>query len=537
VLTNLVSNAVKFTERGEVVIKAELERQSDHDAVIRFSVRDTGTGIPPEEIKNLFQPFSQVDPSNTKKFDGTGLGLAVSKHLVELMGGQISVESELGKGSLFWFTARLGKQDIQKQDLAGGLGGALVLIVDDNPTSVKILRDQAASWGLRCGEASNGEEALIVLRRQAQAGDPYKIALIDLEMPGMNGLVLARTLKADALLAKTEVVLLTSLGLSLKAEVMRGAGAAAYLRKPIKQVDLYNCLVSLLASTPADQLKPALLKTRTESTATGVGSKENPLAGPEKEKESLPILIVEDNEFNQRVLSAQLKKLGYRSDIASNGLKALDALETMHYDLIFIDCQMPEMDGYKATAEIRRREGNSKHTVIIAMTARVLEGAREECLAAGMDDYLSKPVTLENLSATLDRWLTRPGNGAPPEAKQPQGETPDKVNEDPVNLESFHEVTKSNAEFHDFIKDYLTRTAQKLNSLERAIQDKSAVDVKSLAHGLAGSTGVFGITRLAKALRQLEYSAEKEMPADAEDVFKKILSEFERAKRFLETLP
>lgn len=400
VLTNLIGNAIKFTELGEVIVRAQKEDETDSDVRIRFTVSDTGIGITEAATKNLFKAFVQADGSMTRKYGGTGLGLAISKQLVELMGGQIGVTSVEERGSKFWFTATFDKQlshVVKPQPDLQSLNGLNALIVDDNATNRKILSHQLDSWGTTHEEAESGTRALELLRAAASRGAAYDLAILDLMMPGMDGFELSRTIKSDPLIAAIPLVLLTSYGQRGDGATAHEAGIAAYLAKPVRQSLLFECLTNVIShsshgSDLDEAYKPPAIVTR------------HTLAETRRISNRL-ILIAEDNIVNQKVAVRQLQKLGYRADAVANGYEALEALERISYDLVLMDCQMPEMDGYAATAEIRRREGTTRHTPIIAMTAHALDGDREKCIAAGMDDYVSKPVKPEQLERVLDSLL------------------------------------------------------------------------------------------------------------------------------------
>jgi signal transduction histidine kinase/DNA-binding response OmpR family regulator len=400
VLTNLVRIAVKFAERGEVIVRVTKESETGSHVRICFSVTDTGIGISETAQVRLFQAFVQADGSTTRKYGGTGLGLAISKQLVELMGGEIGMESVPGKGSTFWFTARFEKQLHVVKTLSeprASLDGFRVLIVDDNATNRTILIHQTASWKMIPSEAEDGNRALELLRAAAQH-EQYNIVLMDMDMPGIDGFDLARTIRADSSIAAVPLVLMTSFGQRGDGRVAREIGIAAYLTKPVRESQLFDCLVTVLdrsgvASTQSNAATPAKLVTRRAL----------------KERETMArklILVAEDNIVNQLVAARQLENMGYRADVVANGLEAVEALTRISYDLVLMDCQMPEMDGYAATAAIRLREGQSRHTPIIAMTAGAMEGEREKCLAAGMNDYVSKPVKSEALRAMLAQWLS-----------------------------------------------------------------------------------------------------------------------------------
>ena len=396
VLTNLIGNAIKFTESGEVVVRAEKESEDAKHVVIRFSVVDTGIGISEAAQKNLFQPFIQADGSTTRKYGGTGLGLAISRQLVELMGGQIGLRSVAGEGSVFWFTARFEKQSdvINSSPLdLNVLAGLRVLIVDDNRTNRKILSHQLGSRGMKYAEAESGKSALALLRSAVQTGEAYDLAILDLMMPGMDGFELARVIKSDPVIAATPLVMLTSYGDRGGSTEAQQIGIAAYLAKPIRQSALFECLANVVRTPHVTKVVEQVAVT-TRAREIEVKPASNKL-----------ILIAEDNMVNQKVAIRQLRKLGYRADAVANGREVLEALARIPYDLVLMDCQMPEMDGYEATAEIRRYEATSQRTPVIAMTAHALEGDRARCIAAGMDDYVSKPVKPEELQRVLERYL------------------------------------------------------------------------------------------------------------------------------------
>ncbi len=405
VFVNLIGNAIKFTEGGEVVVSVAQQADKDNRIVLRFEVRDTGVGIPPGAQGKLFEAFTQADSSTTRRYGGTGLGLAISKQLVLMMDGQIGVESEPGKGSTFWFTARFEKPagaQVLAIDKHDGWSNLRVLVVDDNATSRRILRHQIFAWKLQKGSAAGGYEALRVLRTAAAEGHAYDIALLDVEMPEMDGLTLAHAIKADPVIATTKLIALTPLGHGLADHEMQAAGIDAVLSKPVKQSRLLDCLVTVIGNAEVAGLcSPKPGATLSPPLSAGVRAK---LAGGR-------ILLAEDNAVNQKVALAFLKKLDCSADAVGNGVEVLEALQRIPYTLIFMDCQMPEMDGFEATRRIRKRELDTvrkcpwKSPVhIIALTAGAMQGDREECLAAGMDDYVSKPVRLAELQAALERW-------------------------------------------------------------------------------------------------------------------------------------
>ena len=402
ILTNLAGNAVKFTEKGEVAVRASLAELGESHCVLRFSVHDTGIGIPEDKISMLFDKFTQVDASTTRKYGGTGLGLAISKQLAELMGGEIGVTSEMGKGSDFWFTVRLGlpKQpagtELDGRTLAD-LRGVRALIVDDNATSREILSTLLTSWGMRPSEADSGPWALQACYRALEENDPFLVAAIDMQMPGMDGEAVGRAIKADRRLSGTKMVLLTSLGSVEGARRFDEIGFSGRLDKPLRRDELFHVLSAVLSGTRGSD--PHLADHRHSSqglprTFAGV---------------PVRILVAEDNVTNQQVALGILKKLGLNADAVMNGAEAIRALSSIPYGLVLMDVQMPVMDGLEATRQIRGPNSIilNRRIPIIAMTAHAMQGDRDRCLAAGMNDYLRKPVSPQALAEVLTRWLPK----------------------------------------------------------------------------------------------------------------------------------
>lgn len=511
VLMNLIGNAVKFTDKGEVIVTVAIVSETEKHVVLRFEITDTGIGISQDAQRRLFQPFTQADGSTTRKYGGTGLGLAISKHLVERMGGEIGVESVPGKGSTFWFTARFEKQPtkaVPKEAInAVNLEGLRVLIVDDNGTNRKILLHQTASWGMIGAEAGSGAEALKLLREAAQ-NDSFQVAILDLMMPEMDGLELARAIKADPAISQVRLILLPSYGKRGDGQLAREAGIAAYLQKPVRQSQLYNCLVSAIGEQPVSNIgnsKPLVMR---HSLSSDITLKK---AAGEKAASKAHILVAEDNLVNQNVALSQLQILGYKITVVSNGREAVETLKKSKYDVVLMDCQMPEMDGFKATAEIRRYEGDAHHTIIIAMTANALEGDREKCLAAGMDDYLSKPVKLETLRRILERWTGSISDKteAASELLQIVSEENAPKSVDLSVIESYRELQQPGQPdlveklINLFIEDIIAR----LSKLQQAAASEDAATIKSEAHNAKGGAGNIGALRMAEICRELEQKA------------------------------
>lgn len=429
VVMNLASNAVKFTERGDVVVEVTVEGQSQDDATIRVAVSDTGIGISEEACQRLFQSFSQADGSTTRRYGGTGLGLAICKRLIELMGGAIGVSSHVGQGSCFWFTLTLRQQGGASSAPglpSAALAGLRVMIVDDKPVNRRILELMTKKWGMLPTLVADGSETIDLLTRDPEHSPQFELALLDVDMGTMSGIDLAYAMKNRMIGGEIRLVLLTSLGRRGDAKAAREAGLAAYLTKPIREQQLYECLVTVMNRRPVSSPMPG----------TGAAP---PLVtrytlAESKAKVGIRILLAEDNLVNQKVAVRLFQRLGHRIDVVSNGREAVDALVRVRYDMVFMDCQMPEMDGFEATHLIREREAagmslncegeasGSEQTVlggrpeaknqkaeplrpvrIIAMTANAMPGDRERCLAAGMDDYLAKPISVTALVEALDR--------------------------------------------------------------------------------------------------------------------------------------
>jgi two-component system sensor histidine kinase/response regulator len=403
ILINLIGNAVKFTANGEVSVRVSMESQTETHATVRFDIEDTGVGISAEEQTTLFKPFNQADSSTTRKHGGTGLGLAIAKHLVSLMGGQVGMESRLPKGSKFWFTVKLEKlmtppmpRDINK------LYDLRTLIVDDNATNRQILLQQLLAWKMRPDCAIGGEEALKMMQAAASDGRPYSLALLDFQMPEMDGLELARAIKSDPVIAVTRLVMLTSRGQLLSPHELQEFGFDACVIKPAKQSRLFDCITNAV-----DRM------TGPTSLAATVAPKSASLGVPLR-RMTARVLVADDNRANCMVALGQVRELGYAAEAVADGLEVIKALMQISYDVILMDCQMPDLDGYEATKIIRRREqaleGHCPWKApvhIIAMTAHALHGEREKCLAAGMDDYLSKPVRIEDLQVALEGLAAR----------------------------------------------------------------------------------------------------------------------------------
>jgi CheY-like chemotaxis protein/nitrogen-specific signal transduction histidine kinase/HPt (histidine-containing phosphotransfer) domain-containing protein len=499
VLTNLVGNAIKFTERGEVVVRSAVSTEDADAIVLRFEVQDTGIGIPPAAQRTLFQSFSQADASTTREYGGTGLGLAISKQLVELMGGTIGVDSVPGTGSTFWFTVRLRQQSTAAQRppwTAGNLHGLRVLVVDDHATNREILYHQLTGWGMRASVAEDGPAAHGLLRGAAHAGDPYEIALLDMQMPGMDGLTLARVITSDSSIPALRVVLLTSLGHPFDEQV-RAAGIAACLTKPVQRAQLYTCLSTQLAPASATPVAATL-------------PHPNDHAAPASTKRSGSILLAEDNLVNQQVAQRMLETLGYRVDVVSDGQQAVEAVARMHYDAVLMDCQMPVLDGYRATSAIRSHERADEHLPILALTAHAIAEERERCVAAGMDDFVTKPVTRATLETVLGRWIAPMDSqpAAPHTDNDPPAGADTAVREDVLDPAA---LARLRVFGHDFLQHvttlFLDQLAPRLHAIRAAAEQADVAAVRAAAHTLQGSAVNLGAKRMVHVCRELQERA------------------------------
>ncbi|MBS4097184.1 MAG: response regulator [Sulfuricella sp.] len=494
VLVNLAGNAVKFTEHGEVHVRA----LADGPATVRFEVEDSGIGMSAETLAKLFQSFTQADSSTTRKYGGTGLGLAICKRLVELMGGEIGVSSEPGKGSRFWFTLPLVAADnaapaVERPRL-GSVKGLRVLVVDDHAADRKILGHYLESWGMHGTSAASADEALERMREALDAGRPYDVAMIDYAMPTANGLDLARAIRADRAFDATRMVLLTAFDQRYLANEATASGFSAYLTKPVRQSQLFDSIAPRLA----EQLPPA-----SESAA--------PAGAPgfhEALESGRLLLLAEDNPVNQKVAQLHLNKLGYAVHIVNNGKEAVEAAATLPYAAILMDCQMPVMDGFEATATIRKAEESGATRIpIIAMTANAMQGDRERCLAAGMDDYVSKPFTPAKLARTLSIWT-----GGQPPMPATLAATPAIDRERLRGM--FSDDPQLIAELLDMFRASTTVLSGKLDS---AVARRDAAAVKALAHEAKGAAGNVGVGVLADAAARLEdLAATENWPAAGE---------------------
>jgi two-component system, sensor histidine kinase and response regulator len=501
VLTNLLSNAIKFTDQGEVVLRCRRVSEIEGAISVRFEVSDTGIGIAPEDQRLLFSPFMQADGSTTRRFGGTGLGLAICKELVTGMSGEIGMESTPSVGSKFWFAAKFAPTEtlVPAPTAAGDLRNVRVLLVDDNATNRKILHYQVASWAMRDSTASSGPGALNALRRGAACGDPFAIVILDTHMPELSGIQVVEVIRADPVIASVKIVLLTSMEPGELSESVRGE-VDAFITKPVKQSQLFETLCAVLGiKADREETLP------TESISSPVSDRR------------LRILLAEDNEVNQRVALYQLRMLDHQVDLARNGVEALKLFDENEYDAVLMDIHMPELDGYAATAEIRRREGDRKRTPIIAMTANALPEDREKCLAVGMDDHLAKPVQASALVRVLEQWV---------------------ANTEPANIEPLPPATDLQPLINSGMGDIIPRLVEIFldtapHDIEKAVaalRSSQATDLEEAAHKLKGSCSNLGAARLRDLCQQLEKLGRDGSLQTAPELLASVEEEFGRVR-------
>ncbi|MEB3338243.1 MAG: response regulator, partial [Leptolyngbyaceae bacterium] len=528
ILINLLGNGIKFTPTGEVVIKASLQSETATTALITFSVTDTGIGIPVDARAKLFQPFSQLDASTTRKYGGTGLGLAISSQLIELMHGEMGVESTEGEGSTFWFTLPFRKQPENLSSpptsavQMAQLQGVRLLVVDDNATNRTILRYQTSAWGMQVDEADGVKTALEALNTAVQEGRPYALAILDMQMPEVDGETLGYQIKTNSQLAPTQLIMLTSLNQRGMSKRLVELGFAAYLVKPVKQSRLLDCILkvsraidtSILStlSTDPQMLDRVEKRSMPEKHASG-----DPSALPSRFSK-LKILMVEDNAVNQKVILKQLQRSGYEADVVGNGQEALQIMAQIDYDIVLMDCQMPVLDGYNTTLAIREIEGEGKHTIVIAMTANAMKGDQAKCLESGMDDYLSKPIRKEELVAKLEHWhqvILQASIQEQIPVSEMESTPLLEIQGSPVNWQHLLEISEEDEEFAlDLLGLFIEDSKVSLQAIETALSNLASplatdelAKIEHAAHQIKGASSNLGIEPFRSLAAQLEQKA------------------------------
>jgi len=513
VVINLVGNAIKFTESGEVLVRVAVERfvEGAGDAALHFSVSDTGIGIPAEKLGAVFEPFVQADGSTTRKYGGTGLGLTICVRLVELMGGRIWVESELGKGSTFHFTARFDRASGSQARLRCGvdMAGLAVLIVDDNATNRRILIETLRTWRMHPVAADGGGAALDALRAAAARGEPFQLVLLDAMMPDMDGFAVAERVRANPDLAGTKIVMLSSAG-SREMDRYRAAGIDQYLMKPPKQSELLDAIVQAVGPAPDTDAK----------SAKSIG----PVADPRNHLKVLNILLAEDNIVNQKLAVAVLEKAGHRLTVAPNGRIALELSALHSFDVILMDLQMPEMGGLEATAAIRACEhGTGRHQPIIAMTAHAMKGDAARCLAVGMDGYVSKPVQFEDLAREIARVLPHAINEGPEPAPPRPADPPTPTEPPQASVVDRAAALRYMGDDEDLLREvaalFVQECPRQLDDLGRALDRGDADATRRAAHTIKGAVGNFGARAAADLANRIEVMAKDGSHADLTRLF------------------
>jgi len=525
VLVNLIGNAIKFTDKGEVIVRLKLLALSEQEMQMRFEVIDTGIGISPAQQQKIFESFSQGDSSTTRRYGGTGLGLAISSQLVSLMGGEIGVESEPGRGSTFWFSVPLARSVIvvEREFKHKDLRGVRLLIVDDNATNREILHNQAIAWDMPHETAENGHQALEKLRMAAARNEPYDIVILDWHMPEMDGIELAGRIQADPAIPALRQVMLSSAAFDEEAARAMEQGIDRYLNKPVKQSALYDCLKGVMAES--------------EPTVSDEGGAVEATVFEGR------ILVAEDNRVNQEVARNMLELLGCQMEIASNGREAVELASTGNYDLVLMDYHMPEMDGWEASGEIRRREkadsGERQRIPIVALTADVKKGVQEKCMEHGMDAYLSKPFTQSQLIKLLGQWLpqverTLARIEAAPNAVADEGDAP--VLDHGV-LDRIRTLQQPNAPsvLAQVIGIYLEDSSEMIEALKQALDGGDMAALSETAHSLKSSSANLGASRLSSLCKELELRGKTGSPEDLVALVERIDAEFGSAQSGLRT--
>jgi signal transduction histidine kinase/HPt (histidine-containing phosphotransfer) domain-containing protein/BarA-like signal transduction histidine kinase len=515
VLTNLIGNAVKFTPNGEVTVRVGLMVENGGAVTLRCTVKDTGIGIALDGQRHLFQAFTQATHATARQYGGTGLGLAIAAQLVELMGGNIGVQSEPGGGSTFWFTADFRKQTASAADQPSQrLAGTRVLVIEQNTVAAHIICEHMRVWGIDCEIVATAADAIKALHRAAARSEPYEIAVVEMQLAGMDGLALGRTIKADRALANVRLIGTYTLGARPDDAQLKAAGIRALLAKPIKQSRLFNTLnVMLAVGAAAAEERPSTDRPRPLRELTSRLS--------EAVRARTTVLLVEDNFVNQQVQRRLLEHMGYKAECVTDGRQALDVLARHKVDIILMDCQMPVMDGYTATREIRRREGNQRHTTIIGVTAHALSGDREECLLAGMDDYISKPVVPDDLAAVLDKWVAprdpaaRPALPASPTSSdRDRGAGKVVLDGRVLSVLNGHGGPNQPDFLAGLLAEFVDDLSGRVQTIRAGLANRDCRAVHEAAHALKSSCGQLGAWRMQELCQRLELSPDGALVKD-----------------------
>jgi two-component system sensor histidine kinase/response regulator len=545
VLTNLISNAVKFTDSGEIGVIVKIEKETEKNLNLRFIVTDTGIGISKDELKNLFQPFTQADSSTTRQFGGTGLGLAISKQIVEMMNGKITVESQPQKGSQFSFTAcfvkktnYLDTKQTPDVNLSNLLKGQKILIADSSSIIRRTLKQYCAIWEMNAVEAASGEEVLRLLYAANQTGESFDLAVIDMNLPDWEGFSLARKIKLDEDLSNTDIILTTVYGQRGDGATAQEIGVAAYLTKPVRGSQFFDCLATVAKENQKHS------ETISESNLVTRHSLREAKAQTEPLRilfanDTFPVLAVEDNETNRFLITRQLEQIGIHADVAVDGVDALDKIAARDYRLVLMDCQMPRLDGYETTRRIRRMEkekaaagANFSPLVVIALTAHTLAGEREKCLAAGMNDYLSKPVKIKDLATLIQYWC----KDDCAQSSKTDNEAQTVSDGDLWNLNFLADEMKDNDFAAEIYTLYLTETEKRIEELKLAVDKKDAEKIARIAHAVRGNSLAVGLSSIAQITGEIQELGRQNKFEDIPERLAEFIEEFSLLQTHLHPL-
>jgi PAS domain S-box-containing protein len=516
VVVNLTGNAIKFTEEGEIAVSVNMESMIEDDVNLHFSVSDTGTGIPPDKQQIIFEAFRQADSSMSRRFGGTGLGLTISSHLVEMMGGRMWLESEEGKGSTFHFSAVFSLQKdapIEPEPGPVTLHGLRVLVVDDNKTNRLILEEMLSNWRMKPTVTDSGQSALVEMERAVHAGKPFQLALLDGMMPGMSGFELAEQIRLNPDLSQATLIMLSSAGNLADADRCHELGIDFSLMKPVKQSELLDSIVAALSVATADEADAAIV------------------AGKPAGTQSLHVLLAEDGLVNQKVAVSLLEQRGHKVTVANNGRQAIAAFDSEPFDVVLMDIQMPTMDGFEATAIIRRKEkATGGHIPIIAMTAHAMKGDRERCFEAGMDGYIAKPIRAKDLYETIEMTAAK--------VLESQRRN-DMITDEKEILDRDKILERTGADeetLKEIVELFVTESAKLMERIRDAVTNEDASELQKAAHTLRGSIRIFGAERAAAAALRLETMGHDKNLVGAEEAWQVLVKEIERLRPLLNDL-
>ena len=533
ILVNLVGNAIKFTRQGQVGIDVKTQNEADESAKILFSVTDTGIGIPPDRQALIFDKFTQADGSTTRQYGGTGLGLTICQQLSQMMGGEIGVESQEDEGSRFWFTAVFEKQPVDQQtaeQIPSDISGMPILIIDDNDANRAVLMKMLSGFACKPAQAYGGEKGIQMLKEAAQSGAPYKLVLLDMRMPLMDGEQTAQLIKSDPEIRGVRIIILTSIGVRGDAARMEAIGCSGYLMKPIKQSRLREAIATVFGQDGTEESSKAASFVTRHSLA-------------EEKRKNTRILLVEDHPVNRKLATNILSKAGFRVETAEDGKLALEALEQQAYDIVLMDIQMPRMDGYEATRAIRAGQGATARIPIVAMTAHAMKEDKDRCLEAGMNDFVTKPIRPQQLFATIDKWISRderedvlPGRV---EDKPQEGVVQTQPQAEPVvDLKDALDRVGGDKEFYqELLQEFLEYAPAQVENLKQAVEENDTNTAAKEAHTLKGALANLAARDPSAVAYELEMLAKKGELSQAQEPLSRLESSLSQLKRYVANLP